>query len=88
MGGPKILVYIQPAQDPFLKDLLLKWLLDFKSKSFKSKSFCRDIALYPTYPPKASLHKGFPTKGAGREAARPARFVEAAEGRLRDGGWL
>ena len=61
----------QPAQDPLLKDLLLK-LLHFKSKPFKSKSFCRDIALYPTYPPKASLHKGEdlrppPTKGAGRE---------------------
>ena len=41
-----------------LKDLRLKWHLHFKSKSFKSKSFCRDIALYPTYPSKASLHKG------------------------------
>ena len=71
---------IQPAQDPFLKDLLLKWLLDFKSRSFKNRSFCLDIVFYPTYPPKASLHKG--------DGLRPAPFVGNPLWRLAFGGYV
>ena len=63
---------VQPAQDLFLKDLLLKWHLYFKSKSFISKFFSCDIALYI---PHASLQKG-----AGCFAAHPLcgkSFMEA-----------
>jgi hypothetical protein len=62
---------LQLVHHPFLKDCALKWLLYFKRESLKKDSFCCDMSLYPTYPPKASLHKegGLrlpPTKGAGR----------------------
>jgi hypothetical protein len=72
-GGGGNYYPIQPAQDPFLKGCALKWLLDFKTQSFRRESFWREIVLYLTYPPKASLHKrgGLrppPTKGAGRFA--------------------
>ena len=43
-------IQIQPAQDPLLKDCALKWLLYFKTQSFKRCVFCGDIALYPIYP--------------------------------------
>ena len=50
--------YISPTcAGPSMKDHLLKWLLHFKRQSFKRESFCRDIAIYPTYPPKANLHR-------------------------------
>ena len=76
------LAQIQPAE-PSYETLAFEMTptVHFKSKSFKSKPFCRDIALYPTYPPKASLHKGGGRrKGAGRFAARPffwKYFMEA-----------
>ena len=46
---------IQPTQNPFFKDLLLKWHLHLKSRSCKSKSFFCDIVLYLTYPGRPSL---------------------------------
>ena len=41
---------VQPAQDIFLNDLLLKWLLHFKSKSSKSKSFVVALIYIPHIP--------------------------------------
>lgn len=65
-------------------------LLHFKRQSFKTESFCFDIALYPAYmyPPKASLQKGFLTKGWPAKRSAPTPLWQVAEGRLVYGGWL
>ena len=64
----------------------------FQKQVFKKQeSFCCDIALYPTYPPKASLQKDFRQRGWAAE--RPAPFVGGGRRppplwRLAFGGYL
>jgi hypothetical protein len=76
--------FIQPTQDPFLKDLRLKWHLHFESQTFKSNSCCCDTALYPISPRKPVSIKDSPQRGLpGLPLLR-----EVAKGRLLYGFWL
>ena len=52
---------VQPARDPVLKDPVLILGRHFKTGSFKTGSFCHDIALYPIYTP---LSPPYPTPRA------------------------
>ena len=68
----------------YFERLFFEMAPTFQKTVFQKRVFCRGIALYPTCPPKARLHEGFPSNGA--ESGPPPNW-DAAEGRFLYGGF-
>jgi hypothetical protein len=68
-------VWFQPSQDPFLKDCLLKWLLDFKSKSFKREFFAVTLLYIHSTTTNSTANSPPPTRGVTRTTTNMTRYA-------------